>query len=86
MLRKENRTGDYDEDDGDDYVDHDDDDVDYGDDQDDHDVVDYDDDGDDDFVDDDDDYHCDDLLASAVTVRCERSETVKSAPSTASTW
>ena len=43
---------------------------------------------DDDYHDDeyhDDDYHDGDLPASAVTVRCERSETVKSAPSTAST-
>ena len=35
--------------------------------------------------DDHDDYQYDDLPASAVTVRCERSETVKSAPSTAAT-
>ena len=48
----------------------------------------YDQDADDEYDHDDDDhddYQYDDLPASAVTVRCERSETVKSAPSTAAT-
>ena len=76
MLRKENRTGDdHDDDDAEDGYDHDDDDDGGGDDDDDHEGDDH----------DDDDYHYGDLPASAVTVRCERSETVKSAPSAAST-
>ena len=59
-----------------DRYDHDDDDDDGGgDDDDDHEGDDH----------EDDDYHYGDLPASAVTVRCERSETVKSAPSAAST-